>query len=204
MVTISARNTIMRKFANFVRLYFPHVTTFSTKFWNFTTFKRFFPEFRYYCLDQKLVYNANCPFAMQFVFHKIWLARQRFVLRNICSLVHRFRGKAGAKSVWRRYEKGLFAQRTCGESTVLADEVGKCYWILLTNMKVSRDFCNVLSTIIVHPSNYFGKILSLLYVSCWILYVFIKTSWLISVYFYACSCIMVKKLRLSCFVVQLW
>ena len=28
VVTISARNTIMRKFANFVRLYFPHITTF--------------------------------------------------------------------------------------------------------------------------------------------------------------------------------
>ncbi len=28
VVTISARNTIMRKFANVVRLYFPHITTF--------------------------------------------------------------------------------------------------------------------------------------------------------------------------------
>ena len=29
VVAIFARNTIMRKFANFVRLYFPHITTFS-------------------------------------------------------------------------------------------------------------------------------------------------------------------------------
>ena len=35
VVTISARKT-MRKFANFVRRYFPHI------FWNFTTFERFF------------------------------------------------------------------------------------------------------------------------------------------------------------------
>ena len=72
MVTISARNTIMRKFANFVRLYlanfvrlyFQHNTTFFNffKFWNFATFKRFFPGMsRSYCLDQKLVYNGNCP-----------------------------------------------------------------------------------------------------------------------------------------------
>ena len=45
VVTISARNTIMRKFANFVRLYFPHITTFSSKFWNTTTFERFFRFF---------------------------------------------------------------------------------------------------------------------------------------------------------------
>ncbi len=43
VVTISVRNTIMKKFANFVRLYLPHITTFF-KFWNFTTFKKFFPE----------------------------------------------------------------------------------------------------------------------------------------------------------------
>ena len=41
VVTIPARNTICRKVANFVRLYFPHITIFST--WNFITFKRFFP-----------------------------------------------------------------------------------------------------------------------------------------------------------------
>ncbi len=29
VVAISARNTIMIKFANFVRLYFPHITTWS-------------------------------------------------------------------------------------------------------------------------------------------------------------------------------
>ncbi len=60
MVTIFARNTIMRKFAKFVRLYIFHTLQhFSTKFWNFTTFKRFFPEISFSCLDQKLVYNAN-------------------------------------------------------------------------------------------------------------------------------------------------
>ena len=59
MVTISARNTIARKFAKFIRLYYPHITTFSTKFWNFTTLKRFFPEISFSCPDQKLVYNAN-------------------------------------------------------------------------------------------------------------------------------------------------
>jgi hypothetical protein len=44
VVAISTRNIIMRKFENFVRLYFPHITAFSTKFWNFTTFERFFSE----------------------------------------------------------------------------------------------------------------------------------------------------------------
>ncbi len=39
VVAISARNTIMRKFANFVMLCFPHI--FQP---NFTTFERFFPE----------------------------------------------------------------------------------------------------------------------------------------------------------------
>ena len=56
VVTISARNTIMRKFANFVRLYFAHYTTFSTKFWNFTTFKKFFPRIWVF------IYG-NCPFS---------------------------------------------------------------------------------------------------------------------------------------------
>ena len=50
MITISARNTILRKFANF------------------TTFKRFFPKYRFYCPDQKLVYNANCQFRTGFAF----------------------------------------------------------------------------------------------------------------------------------------
>ena len=48
VATISARNTIMRKFVNFVRLYFPHITTF---FWNVTAFKRFFPGICFF-LDQ--------------------------------------------------------------------------------------------------------------------------------------------------------
>ncbi len=67
VVTISARNTIIRKFANLVRLYIFHTLQhLSTKFWNFTTFERFFPGISgfflaWICLDQKLVYNANCP-----------------------------------------------------------------------------------------------------------------------------------------------
>ena len=43
VVTISAHYTIMRKFANFVGLYFPHYTIFQPNFENFITFKRFFP-----------------------------------------------------------------------------------------------------------------------------------------------------------------
>ncbi len=38
VVTISARNTIMRKFANFVRLYFPHITTFFNQILEFYYF----------------------------------------------------------------------------------------------------------------------------------------------------------------------
>ena len=45
MVAISTRNT-MRKFANFVRLYTSQ--HFLTEFGNFTTFKRFFRELRFY------------------------------------------------------------------------------------------------------------------------------------------------------------
>ncbi len=46
MVAISTRNTKKhRKFANFVRLYFPY---FANKFWNFTTFKRFFLGISFY------------------------------------------------------------------------------------------------------------------------------------------------------------
>ncbi len=48
VVAISVRNTIMRKFANLVMLYFPHNKTFSTKFWEFTTFGRFFREFSFF------------------------------------------------------------------------------------------------------------------------------------------------------------
>ncbi len=44
MVTISARNTIIRKFANFASLYFPYFTTF----WNFTSFEKFFPEILFF------------------------------------------------------------------------------------------------------------------------------------------------------------
>ncbi len=55
--------TRARKFANFVRLYLPHITTFFNQLLEFYYFyvKGSFWEFRFYCLDQKLVYNANCP-----------------------------------------------------------------------------------------------------------------------------------------------
>ncbi len=66
VVTISARNTIMRKFSNFVSLYFSHITTFFNQILNFTTFERFFPGIWFFRLDLSrskiiLVYNANCP-----------------------------------------------------------------------------------------------------------------------------------------------
>ncbi len=38
VVAISMRNTIMRKFANFVRLYFPHITTFFNQILGFYYF----------------------------------------------------------------------------------------------------------------------------------------------------------------------
>ncbi len=53
VVAISARTTIMRKFANFVQLYFPHITIFFNQILEFTIV--------WICLDQKLVYNANYP-----------------------------------------------------------------------------------------------------------------------------------------------
>ncbi len=42
VVANSVRNTLMRKFANFVRLYYLHITTFFNQILGFTTFKRFF------------------------------------------------------------------------------------------------------------------------------------------------------------------
>ncbi len=62
VVIISAHNTIIRKFANFVRLYFPtHYNIFQPNFGILLLSKGSFREFRCYCLDQKLVYNGNCP-----------------------------------------------------------------------------------------------------------------------------------------------
>ncbi len=59
VVAISARNTIMRKFANFGRLYFPHIIQhFQPNFGILLFLKGSFQEFRFYFLDQKLVYNA--------------------------------------------------------------------------------------------------------------------------------------------------
>ena len=54
----------MRKFANFVRLYFPHITTFFEQILEFHYFWRVSKNFVFFvriCLDQNLVYNANCP-----------------------------------------------------------------------------------------------------------------------------------------------
>ena len=49
-------NTIMRKFANFVRLYPPHMhyNIFQPNFRILLLLKGSFREFRFYCLDQKL------------------------------------------------------------------------------------------------------------------------------------------------------
>ena len=45
MLTISPRNRIKRKFANFTRLYFPCFTIFRHKMLEFYYFERFFPGF---------------------------------------------------------------------------------------------------------------------------------------------------------------
>ncbi len=52
MVAISARNTIMRKFPNFVKLYFPYFTKCRDQILKFYYFsKESFREFRFLCLD---------------------------------------------------------------------------------------------------------------------------------------------------------
>ena len=38
VIAISARNTIMKKFVNFVKLYFLHITTFFDQIWEFNYF----------------------------------------------------------------------------------------------------------------------------------------------------------------------
>ena len=48
VVTIFARNTIMRKFANFVRLYFPHITTFFNQILEFYSFWNVFPRISFF------------------------------------------------------------------------------------------------------------------------------------------------------------
>ncbi len=67
MVAISVRNTIMRKFANFVRLYFPHITTFFNQILGFYYFLEVvFGNVVFLvgiCLEQKLVYKENCLLA---------------------------------------------------------------------------------------------------------------------------------------------
>ncbi len=65
MVTIFARNRMMRKFPNFVRLYLPHATTFFNHILElYYSWKVLFRRFRLYCLCQKLVYNAYCTLRM--------------------------------------------------------------------------------------------------------------------------------------------
>ena len=62
VVTISARSTVMRKFANFLRLFFStHYNSCQPNFGILLLSKGFFREFRSYCPHQKFVYNANCP-----------------------------------------------------------------------------------------------------------------------------------------------
>ena len=64
LIAISVRNTIMRKFANFVRLYFSHITTFLNQILGFCYFlKVVFGNVVFLvgiCLEQKLVYKENC------------------------------------------------------------------------------------------------------------------------------------------------
>ncbi len=62
VVAISARNTVMRKFANFVRLYIfsAHYNIFQPNIRILLRLEGSFREFCFYCLDQKLVYNGNC------------------------------------------------------------------------------------------------------------------------------------------------
>ncbi len=64
MLAISVRNTIMRKFANFVRLYFPHITTFFNQILGFYYFLKVLLGNVVFlvgiCLEQKLVYKENC------------------------------------------------------------------------------------------------------------------------------------------------
>ncbi len=68
VVAISVRNTIVRKFANFVRLYFPHITTFFNQILGFYYFlKVLFGNVIFVvgiCLEQKLVYKENCLLVM--------------------------------------------------------------------------------------------------------------------------------------------
>ncbi len=71
MVAISVRNTIMRKFANFVRPYFPHITTFFNQILGFYYFlKVLFGNVVFLvriCLEQKFVYKENCLFKSVFL-----------------------------------------------------------------------------------------------------------------------------------------
>ena len=51
----------MRKFANFARLYFPHITTYISQpnFGILLVLKGSFREFGFFRLDKKLVYNYS-------------------------------------------------------------------------------------------------------------------------------------------------
>ena len=82
VTAISARNTKI-----FARLHFPILQDFVTKFWNFTSFERFFRRicfFVWISLDQKLVYNGNCPLCLSRTkFHSVFnVDRAIFVLRQ--------------------------------------------------------------------------------------------------------------------------
>ncbi len=62
VVTISARNTIMRKLCKLGKAIFStHYNIFQPNFGILLPSKGSFWEFRFYCQDQNLVYNTNCP-----------------------------------------------------------------------------------------------------------------------------------------------
>ena len=90
VVTISARNTIVRKFSNFVGLYFPHITTFQpNQFGILLLLKGSFRECSFFgrdlsrtkiCLEGEL--RSRCQEA----------------LAMVSSLRHRFRYESTGKS----------------------------------------------------------------------------------------------------------
>ncbi len=92
MVAISVRNTIMRKFANFVRLYFPHNTTFFNEILGFYFFlKVLFGNVVFLvgiCLEQKLVYKENSLLSSIRLKHEactIHLVGHSFIVPRIAS-----------------------------------------------------------------------------------------------------------------------
>ena len=88
IATISVRNTIMRKFANFVRLYFPHITTFFNQILGFYYFlKVLFGNVVFLVgiwLEQKFVYKENCLLRPVFPQpYRIIVSTQKKILRYV-------------------------------------------------------------------------------------------------------------------------